>query len=359
MPIKIDFIAKVSEFVRGTKQTADALDDVADALDDVVRDGDDAERKMDRNFREIADAAKDVDRRLDDVGTGAKRGFGKAADAGAEFKDETLANVSEVASSFDGSFESIGDVVQGTLGGVTQALGPALGGAAAAAAAGVGVITDAFTKAGEAAEAARQSAFKMAYDVQGALDAAGYSDRISEWTTDTEKLKQATDIATVAGWEQSEVIDALASGGSKLDDLWDAFETGASTTTVATGRALELEAALKATQDGYLDGGEAAKLAAKLNYDYATSAGKATEETDDLGNKIYELPDGKTFVVNAKTQTAYEDLDALERKQLARKNIPVGVTDYATAEVDRIVRRINGKVASIQVTAGIGGRSVE
>lgn len=344
-PIEIALASETKAFRQGIE--SGVIQPLGDAVKQLRELGDtDGADKLEQQLREaqkatekLADETKVTAARIEreyrdayrGVGDASKSGMSRASDAGAEFKDETLANVSEVASSFDGSMESIGDVVQGTLGGVTQALGPALGGAAALAAAGVGVITDAFAKAGEAADAARDSAFQFAYDVQGALDAAGYSERVSEWTSDTEKLKQAQDIAKISGQEVADVIDALASGGPKLDGLWAAFEDGANSTDVATGRALELESALKGTMEGYLNGGAAAQLAAKLNYDYAMSVGEATGETDDLGNAIMRLPDGKEVVVDAKTQQAHANLDAIEQKQLSRKEqwVDVKVNDYA------------------------------
>ncbi|WP_336630770.1 MULTISPECIES: hypothetical protein [unclassified Microbacterium] len=314
-----DMTREAKKADRATDDTRQAVGKVSDSLGDLARDADRSGDRVERSFADMVREAKKADKAIDGIGDGAKKGFGKASDAGAEFKDETLSNLSEVTSSFNGSMESVGDLVQGTLGGLTQGLGPGLGIAAAAAAAGVGVITDAFVKAGEAADEARDSAFQFAYDVGGALDAAGYTQRIAEWTGDTEKLKQAQDIAKVSGQNVADVINALASGGAKLDALWDAFEKGANTTDVATNRALELEGALKGTREGYLNGGDAARIAASLNYEYATSVGVATGETDDLGNAIYKLPDGKDIVVNAKTKTAYEDLDALERRQISDK----------------------------------------
>lgn len=309
---------------RGPEQLEQSMRDAQKATERLGDETEDVARAIEQDFR---DTYRKVKQNADDAADASTKGFGKAKDAGAEFKDETLANVSEVASSFDGSFESIGDVVQGTLGGVTQALGPALGGAAAVAAAGVGVITDAFTKAGEAADTARDSAFQFAYDVQGALDKAGYTERISQWTGDTEKLKQAQEIAKVSGQDVADVIDALASGGDKLDGLWDAFQDGAMTTDLALGRALELESALKGTREGYLNGADAADLAAKLTYEYATRVGEATGETDDLGNAIVRLPDGKDIVIDAKTQKAYEDIDAVEKRQIADKTVTLRVDD--------------------------------
>ena len=295
-------------------------------LERAMKDAQDETKRLERETKDTADAIeKDYKRAYREAKDSARDGMGKAGEAGKEFKDETLANLSEVTSSFDGSMESVGDLVQGTLGGLTQGLGPVLGGAAAAAAAGIGVITEAFTNAGEAADEARDSAFRFAYDVQGALDKAGYTERISQWTGDTEKLKQAQDIAKVSGRDVVDVIDALASGGDKLDGLWDAFEAGAATTDVATGRALELEAALQGTREGYLNGADAANLAAKLNYDYATSVGEATDRTDELGNKIYTLPDGKEIVIDANTKTAYEDIDAIEKRQIHDKTVKLRV----------------------------------
>lgn len=308
-----------SGIIKPLEKAEDAFKDLEKAASDAGAGGAKGVTKLDDALDDARKSTEKLDRSTKDIGDSGKREFGKAADAGREFKDETLSNLSEVTSSFDGSMESVGDLVQGTLGGLTQGLGPALGGAAAAAAAGIGVITEAFTTAGEAADDARDSAFQFAYDVQGALDKAGYTQRVAAWTSDTEKLKQAQDIAKVSGQGVADVIDALASGGDKLDNLWAAFEEGANSTDVATGRALELESALKGTMEGYLNGADSAQLAARLNYEYATSVGVATGETDDLGNAIYKLPDGKDIVVNAKTKTAYEDLDALEHRQISEK----------------------------------------
>lgn len=337
-----------SGIIKPLEKAEDAFKDLEKAASDAGADGAKGVTKLDDALDDARKSTEKLDRSTKDIGDSGKREFGKAADAGREFKDETLSNLSEVTSSFDGSMESVGDLVQGTLGGLTQGLGPALGGAAAAAAAGVGVITEAFTRAGEAADDARDSAFQFAYDVQGALDKAGYTERVSQWTGDTEKLKQAQDIAKVSGQDVVDVIDALASGGDKLDGLWEAFEEGANTTDVATGRALELEGALKGTREGYLNGADAAKLAAKLNYDYATSVGEATDRTDELGNKIYTLPDGKEIVVDANTKTAYEDLDAVEKRKLQDKTVRVNAD---TGAVERALGDLNGRTIRVNVAA--------
>jgi hypothetical protein len=270
------------------------------------------------------------------MGDGAKRAFDDAGDGVKDFKGEAAQTAKETAASFDGSAESIGSSFQEVAANAFSGFGPAGTAAGVAVAAGLGVAIDAFTKVNEAAEEARDSAYKFAYDVGGALDAAGYSDRIEQWTGDTEKLKAAQEIATIAGQDIVPTLDALASGGDKLDALWDAFERGTASTTIASTRAAELEATLKGTKDGYLSGAEGAELAALSNYNYATSVGTATGETDELGNAIMRLPDGKEFVVNAQTQTAYDNLDAIDQRQIGEKTFRMrGILD--TTAIDNYV----------------------
>ena len=336
--------------IKPLEKAEDAFKDLEKAASDAGADGAKGVSRLDDSIDDARKSTEKLERSTKDIGDSGKREFGKAADAGREFKDETLSNVSEITSSFDGSMESVGELVQGTLGGLATTAIPGIGIAAAGAAAGVGVITEAFNKAGEAADDARDSAFQFAYDVQGALDKAGYTERVAQWTGDTEKLKQAQDIAKVSGQDVVDVIDALASGGDKLDGLWEAFEEGANTTDVATGRALELEGALKGTREGYLNGADAARLAAKMTYDYALSAGEATGKTDDLGNAVYTLPDGKEIVVDANTKTAYEDLDAVEKRQIADKTVKFRVDD---SEVQ--AWRAPMKVGYVEMRARPGG----
>lgn len=99
--------------------------------------------------------------------------------------------------------------------------------------------------------------------------------------------------------------------------------------------------------EGYLNGADAAKLAAKLTYEYATSVGEATDRTDDLGNKIYALPDGKEIVVDANTKTAYEDIDAIEKRRIADKTVRLIPDDSAIRnwQVPQKVGYVNYKAA--------------
>ncbi|TDW50998.1 hypothetical protein EDF52_10286 [Curtobacterium sp. PhB42] len=121
-----------------------------------------------------------------------KDSFTPAAESSAAFKDEAVSNLSEVASSFDGSATSIVDLFQGTLGGIITELGPLGLAAGTAAAVGIGLIGTAFSQSGEDSDAFKErvksmtdelvSEFSDSGDAVSALDK-----KLREWASDTEK----------------------------------------------------------------------------------------------------------------------------------------------------------------------------
>lgn len=154
--ISINFLADVRDFLKGTKNVEDSLDDVADSLDDVVKEGDQATGKLEDSFKELAkQAKKSGDDIADGIGSGTKRGAQEAEDATQVLKKEAIANLSEVTSSFDGSITSLAQGIQGTLGGIVQDLGPLGIAAGALGAAGVGLLIKAYEDANEQVEAAK------------------------------------------------------------------------------------------------------------------------------------------------------------------------------------------------------------
>lgn len=318
MALRLDVLANTRQFVTEMKKAGASTEDISDALDEMQRQGDQAVGQLERSFKDLAREAERTDKKVEDVG---KSGFRKASGASAEFKDEALANLSEVTSSFDGSMESIGDLVQGTLGGVTANI-PLIGIAAAGAAAGVGIITQAFTTAKEATDEARDSAYEYGLTVAETGEFADFANRISDLTGSVEGLRKVQDIATVSGKTQKEVVKALATGDG-LPALIEAFNEGANSTNVATNRVLELQGALDGTAQGFDLATGAADLQSRALYDIARVAGEATGEVDDLGNTIVRMPDGKEVVIDAQTQTAYEDIDAFERRKISDKTATV------------------------------------
>lgn len=359
MALSIDIAANTRAAQRDVKDLSKALDDTADALDDVARDGDKAGDKIEASFRDMVreagkaekavDDVKDSTRRLGDDGVG---GFRKLKDAGSEASDELKQNLGETFSSFRGDLEDVPQIAQDVLGGLAGSVGgiPAALGLAGAAA-GVGVIIENFTKIAEAADEAKESAFDMAYTVGGALDAAGYSQRLASWTGETEKWKQANDIAQATGWDVVDVVDAMAAGGDKLRDLSGAWGEGADAAQLTSGRLWELEAVLKATGEGYASGAQAAEINARALAEYAEKVGTATGETDALGNAIYLLPDNTEVAVNAQTGQATEDIKRLDEDIAA---VPDTVNTRATfdasgaqRDVDNWVSRNNGRTIRI------------
>lgn len=182
--INISLVANVREFIKGTKESTTALDEVIDSLDDVAREGSDMQRGLGRDLEQVADdvdrigdaaetTQRTIDREMTDAARDADTAAGKmersfreafrdvqaeskdtsrkvsrdmdkaadeASDVTGEFKDEAASNFSEVASSFDGSMDSIVDLAQGTIGGLAGSLAGPLGIAAGAIAAAGGAF---------------------------------------------------------------------------------------------------------------------------------------------------------------------------------------------------------------------------
>lgn len=315
--ITIDVGLNATGVAKGAKDAEKALSNLEDAVGDTSREGGRDLDKIEDGLKDVQRQSAKTERSMDDIGTSGKKGFGKAKGASSEFKDEALANISEVASSFDGSLESIGDLAQGTLGGVTAAL-PGIGIAAAAAAAGVGFITQEFVKADEATQEAKQSAYEYGTTIAAAGQYADAAARISDLTGSVEGLKKIQDLATASGWAQKDVLTALATGDG-LPALTEAFDKNAQASGLNAYRSLELDGVLRGTAQGFDLATEGARVNASALYDLASQAGTATGEVDDLGNAIVTMPDGKEVVINANTKKAYEDVDAFEKKKLPDK----------------------------------------
>lgn len=355
--IDIPINGDASSFIRETGDAEKALEKLDGVLDDVAREtkrgaekSEDAVEKLTDSFDDARKAVKKLDDATDDIGKNTKKSFKKAEEGVEEFRDEAKSTAREAAASFDGSAESIADAFQEVAANAFAGFGPAGTAAGIAGALGIGVIIEAFTKISEAAQEAKDSAFDMAYSVGGAIEAAGYATRLAEWTSQTEKWKQANDIAQATGWDVVDVVDALASGGDKLDALTGAWGEGADAAWLTSGRLWELEAVMQATEEGYASGAQAADINAAALANYAQAAGTATGETDDLGNAIYELPDKTQVVIDAATGKAYENVDALENNIQGVQGKTVNVnadTSDANANLHNWIRQNDGKTIKI------------
>lgn len=320
---------------RGPEQLERALKDAEKATERLKDETKDTARAIEQEFR---DSYRSVKSSSDD-------GIGRAKEGVQDFKQEAQQSARETAASFDGSFESIAELGQEIAANAFTGFGPAGAAAGIAVAGAGGVMIDTFNKVEEAAEEARDSAFSLAYDVAGAMATAGFTQRVAEWTSSTEKYKQVTDLAAASGMDQVDVIDALSSGGDKLEKLTEAFARNAEASgKLSPGRIWELEAAVRATSEGYISGSDAAAVAERANYEYARSVGVATGETDALGNAIYRLPDDTEVSVNAKTQRATEDIQRVEDKvnevdgQEAVVNARVNGLNQVRVDLDALTR---------------------
>lgn len=330
---------------RGPEQLEKSMKDAEKATEKLGDETKATARTIEQQFK---DAYRKVKQSSDD-------GIGKAEEGMGDLKDEAQQSAKETAASWDGSLEGIGDLAQEVAANAFAGFGPAGVAGGVAAAAGIAVIIDTFNKITEAADEARESAFTMAYDVGGALDAAGYSARLQEWTSSAEKLKQVRDLAVATGWDEVEVTDALASGGDKLDKLTAAFGAGEEAIYLTGQRVYELEAALKGTSEGYLTGAEAADINALALANYAQEVGTATGKTDELGNAIYTLPDQTEVVVNAATGKAYENVDQFEQKvgglPDSHNTDITATTGNALSAAQYAIDRINNMTAYIKIKA--------
>ncbi len=369
---EIGIAADTAGFEKSIKNgLVDPLEEAEDAFDDLEQAAKDAdiEKEIDKSrkaadkledeLEDTRDALKKLGFAARDAGDDARKGMKRAEEGVSEFKDEAQQTAKEAAASFDGSAESIGDVFQEVAANAFSGFGPAGVAAGVAVAAGAGVIIDTVGKIGEAFDEAKESAFDMAYGISGALETAGVQSRMAEWSGDTEKWKQVTDLAVASGWDEIDVLTALAKGGDDLDKLTGAFADHGGQTMLTNGRLLELDGVLRGVSDGYMSAAQATEVNNRALYDYATTVGVATGEVDELGNAIVTLPDETEVAINANTQTATADIKRVEGDINAVPDSHTttftgrSMLDQARRDVDNFIRsqdgrsfKINGRVVT-------------
>lgn len=160
--IVINFLSDVRDFLRGTENVEDALDDVADSLEGVAKDGDKAAEKLSDSFRdnikEVSRAAREAG---DGIGSDLNKGFKKAGEGAEALSENSKSNAKEVAASFDGSIESIADGFQGLAAEAFEGFGPAGLAAGALVAAGIGLATAEIQRNEEAAKLAKERTIEL------------------------------------------------------------------------------------------------------------------------------------------------------------------------------------------------------
>ena len=227
--ISINFLADVRDFLKGTKNVEDQLDDVADSLDVVAKEGEQSTEKLEGSFRELARAAK---KSGDDIGDGMKGGFKKAEDGAQEFKDEANSTAKEAAASFDGSAESIVDAFQEVAANAFAGFGPAGAIAGLALAAGIGIATAEFTKSQEQAQKTKERIQELSTAfIETGSDTASlesFLQSLKDIVTESEDARKSfKDIQKEAkelGLDANALATAYAGGTDAIDGQIDAIE---------------------------------------------------------------------------------------------------------------------------------------
>jgi hypothetical protein len=238
--IKISSDLDARGFLKGTSNMEEALEDVSKELDQTGKDGVKDVDKLENKFVEAAKAAKDAGEDMrKGIGEGTKKGTQQAETATDVYKKEAIANVSEVTSSFTGSWESAADAVQGTLGGVVADLGPTGAALGAAGAVGIGLLTAALVKMEEDAKKAQERISELGLEMieagsNGEIPLETIAENLQEIITNSEEAtKKFQDITRASKFLNTSVEQtALAYAGNKealegqLDVLEDLIKAG-------------------------------------------------------------------------------------------------------------------------------------
>jgi type II secretory pathway pseudopilin PulG len=268
--ISLDLTSNVSDVLKGAKKSEDALADVADSLDELGKAGgknvnvlsdyfdqaaidarrsgdkmessfkdfasstprvvDAAAEKMERSFKELANETRDQTKKIaDDTAKNYKRGAAEASTALDDLKSEGKQNAEELASSFDGSVESIRDGLQSVAATGFAGFGPAGIAAGLAPAAGIGLVGAAFDAQGERADQLAEdtnSAFERMIESGGRyLTTELENQAILEAVKDPKKWQQILDITKLTGLAQGDVTRAVALEGSERDKAIEKLNT--------------------------------------------------------------------------------------------------------------------------------------
>lgn len=229
-----------------------ALDDLGDSkgpadLERGMRDAQDASERLEDEVQQTArsierDFSQTYRRVADDAQTGMRR----SGEYVGKFKEEALANFSEVSSSFDGTMQGLADGVQGTLGGAALAIGGTVGVAVGVLGAVGGAILQTLATQAEAAAQVVSDAFDdMVENQRDFVSKQFVLDRVAEILNDDTKLKY------IRQW-----ADMLHDVGVSADDITLAIAGNAEAQTKVNAALSEYETTIKATAEASDNAGD-------------------------------------------------------------------------------------------------------
>lgn len=338
-----------------------ALEELGDSggPEQLERDLKDAQDATEKLAAETKDTARTIERSYHDARQGIKKGIGAGLD---EAKDEARQSGREAAASFSGEFDDVTDFVQET---VANGLGPAGIAGAAVIGAVVATATAAVEDWDEKIQGIKDATAAMWQEAaeggQTFLDAASIQSEAYRLLWD-ETYKDQFEAAEKAGIKRSELALALAQGEG------EAFER----VTAMLGEAFrDRQRAGSVYGDTLKEQGDAARAAAEREAGaLGATLGLLSEKQKQVelnkqltreAAEVTKLSEQQQREQTARTfdaaQSRYEALAELYSKPI-KTTVDVEVNDRTVGQVERIVQRINGRIASIQISAGINGRRV-
>jgi uncharacterized protein YukE len=347
-PIEINVLLNSRGVLDGSEDAERALKDLEGAVEKL---NDTAARDLDifsREFDDVYDAARKVEDEMRDVQRATERagdagrdagddmrdGMRRAEEGAQEFKDEANSTAREAAASFDGSAESIADAFQEVAANAFAGFGPAGAIAGLAAAAGIGMAVAGFEDVQKAQEESEQRAADWADAFIRAggriIDSAELVAGVQEIATDPERYKEAETNAENWGITVGTAMRAMAGDatalevaeralGEKQAELNAFMAEGGFQADEARGdmgrlrqEVLDGEKAWEQLTGEMDAGAERARNVSDALLGIIDSASGATIQVDELGNKVYTLPDGKQIMIDARTGQATDNLDGFK-----------------------------------------------
>lgn len=343
--ISINFLADVKDFLKGTKNVEDELDDVADSLDDVAKEGEQATEKLEDGFKELAKAAKKTG---DDVGANMKDGYRKAGEGAQNFKEEATSTAKETAASFDGSAESITDAFQEVAANAFVGFGTQGVIAGLAAAGGMGLASAAIIAAQEEAQKATDRVNEFG---QAIIDTGYESASLDNFQTALREIVGNTEDAAVKMSDLEKFTKKYGDRVPKVEDMAMAYAGNADAIESVVGQledAIDKEESLTfKTKEGNAQSDKRitayqeqidkieqvqreTELAKEIEQDYLASGGAETRAKADTIQLINDAYDEAVYAVDnfKDAETGIYDLDAYAQSIRDREKL---LQDYQTS----------------------------
>lgn len=360
---------------KGPEQLEKGMKDAEKATDRLK---DETKRTADAIEQEYRDSYRKARQSADDGLDGMKRNT-------EEVTSELKQNLGETFSSFRGDLEDLPQIAQDTLGGLagSGALG-GIGGVAATAAgaAGLGMIIGAMDTINERAEALEDRANDMATAFieagSNVLNATTVAAAAADVITDPEKRKEVQAYADALGVDFPTAVRAYVGDANALAVVDGVVSDARRENVKLADEQREALKALTPEQQNMLEtnskaidaGRELNGVVSDANAKYQEQqgvllgligdAGTAGESIDELGNKLYTLPDGTEIMISAETGQATTDVAKFKGDtngvidQLNSRDVVMNVvTDQAFASIDSVKRALNGLTATINVDANV------